>query len=450
VKVFCGLLPLVMLAVGGCRVTTAAEKPNIILILADDLGYGDLGCTGHPYAWTPAIDKLASEGTLFLSYYQAGATCVPTRTALMTGRFPATFPKYPKDFGFGGAVTITELLRQNGYVTGHYGKWHIGPEEAPGTYGIDSVRVIGPSHQDPDGRDAELRRAAIDFIRAHKDVPFYVNIWLHSTHAKIRPRESFVERFEQVTVDRSDFPNPDMQKHFDTYETLGGDLDHGMRNYLGEVLQLDLQVRNVLMALDELGLRDNTIVVFTSDNGPAECADKAPGPGHGKLQENMLGSAGPFRDRKHSFYDGGVHQPFIIRWPRHVTEGRMDSTSVIAGVDWLPSLCAVAGIAIEPDRFDGEDVSDIWLGRERERKGDLFWGGPGPMGRPVILRGTWKLHSHLRGAVELYDLANDPAERENVAGLYPAVATDLRGALQRWYTSLPTRQERPPGDDRRH
>jgi arylsulfatase A-like enzyme len=449
-----GLRPAVLLvlaiALGGCAAAPTPERPNIILILADDLGYGDLRCTGHPYAWTPAIDKLAGEGTLFLNFYQLGATCVPTRTALMTGLFPATFQKYPSEFDFGGAVTLTELLKQNGYITGHIGKWHIGRVHEPGTYGIDSVRVMEPSQLNPEGRDADIVFAAIDFIRANKGRPFYLNIWCTSTHARVRPPESFVERFEHVVVRRSDFPNPDMQRHFNVYESLGGDLDRGMRNYLAEVLQLDLQVRRVLTAIDELGLRENTIVAFTSDNGPAECVvDTAPGPGHTVLIENMLGSAGPFRDRKHSFYDGGIHQPLIIRWPGHVTEGRVDSASVIAGVDWLPSLCAIAGVEIEADAFDGEDVSDILLGADRERKKEVLWKGFDPAARPVIRRGIWKLHAPRDRAPELYNLAKDPGERRNVAREHPDIAKDLRATVLRWDSTLPTSYEMLPGVYRR-
>lgn len=444
------LLLVLAVAVGGCRTAPKAEKPNIILILADDLGYGDLGCTGHPYAWTPALDRLASEGTLFLNFYQLGATCVPTRTALMTGLFPAAFHKYPSEFDFDGAVTVTELLRQNGYVTGHFGKWHIGRVHEPGTYGIDSVRVLEPSQLNPEGRDAEIVFAAIDFIRANKERPFYVNIWCTSTHARVCPPESFVERFEQVVVRRSDFPNPDMQRHFDQYERLGGDLDQGMRNYLGEVLQLDLQVRRVLTVIDELGLRENTIVAFTSDNGPAECVTHtAPGPEHAVLIENMLGSAGPFRDRKHSYYDGGIHQPLIIRWPGHVTEGRVDDTSVIAGVDWLPSLCAIVGVEIEPAAFDGEDVSAILLGGVRERKKDILWKGYHPAATPVIRRSAWKLHSPRDGPLELYNLDKDPGERRDLASQRPDIAEDLRATLLRWDSTLPSSYEMAPGVYRR-
>ena len=237
----------------------------------------------------------------------------------------------------------------------------------------------------------------------------------------------------------------DMQQHFDTYEALGGDLDQGMRGYLGEVLQLDLQVRRVLMALDELGISENTLVAFTSDNGPAECVDRTPGSGTGGLLENMLGSAGPFRERKHSYYDGGIRQPFVIRWPRHVPQGRVDSTSVIAGVDWLPSVCAIAGIVIEPDAFDGEDVSDGWLGSARERKKDLYWKGFDPAGRPIIRRGVWKLHLRRSGGAELYNLERDPGERTNVARRHPALAKRLVDAVSKWNATLPTLYERLPG-----
>ncbi len=443
------LVLVFVVVLGGCGAAPIPERPNIILILADDLGYGDLGCTGHPYAWTPAIDNLAAEGTLFLSYYQLGATCVPTRTALMTGLFPAAFQKYPSEFDLDGAVTVTELLRQNGYVTGHYGKWHIGSVHEPGTYGIDSVRVITPSQTDPEGRDAEIVFAAIDFLRVNKERPFYLNIWCTSTHAKVLPPASFVERFEGVRVSRDDFPNPDMQRHLDVYESLGGDLDQGMRNYLGEVLQLDLQVRRVLMALDELGLRDNTIVAFTSDNGPMECVVTEPNEEHATLLDNMLGSAGPFRDRKHSFYDGGIHQPLIIRWPGYVPEGRVDSTSVIAGVDWLPSLCSITGVDIDPAAFDGEDVSDIWLGRARERKNDILWKGFHPAATPIIRRGVWKLHAHREGGSELYNLAKDPGERRNVVFRHPEIAEELRAAVMRWDATLPRSYEMAPGEYRR-
>src|SRR5438270_6748125 len=129
------LLAAAAALVGSSQAAAADERPNIVFILADDLGYADLKCYGHPYARTPNLDRLASEGTRFTQFYMTGVTCCPSRTGLMTGKFPATFREYPAGAGFGERVTITELLKREGYATGHFGKWHIGSKETPGTYG---------------------------------------------------------------------------------------------------------------------------------------------------------------------------------------------------------------------------------------------------------------------------------------------------------------------------
>ena len=237
--------------------------PNIVFIFADDLGYGDLACYGHPYAQTPAIDKLATEGTRFTQFYVTGVTCNPSRTGLMTGIHPARFPKYAADFGFGNRTTITALLQKQGYATGHFGKWHMGPEESDGTYGIDEIQIIGKSKDVNTGRDNDLFTAAIEFIAANKNRPFYVNIWGHATHFPVNTPPSLVSEFSKVKLDRSDF-SATMQHKFDESFKAGGDLNASMRQYLGDVYQIDRNVARVLDTLDELGLRDNTIVVFSS------------------------------------------------------------------------------------------------------------------------------------------------------------------------------------------
>src|SRR4051812_32308281 len=183
-------LPLLVAAVAlGAAPAVAAEgtKPNIVFLLADDLGYADLKCYGHPYARTPNLDRLASEGTRFEQFYMSGITCCPSRTGLMTGKFPATFREYPAGFGFGTRVTITELLKPQGYATGHFGKWHIGPKTAPGTYGIDAINASNSDapdrkRQDGRGRDAHIVDDAIAFIEQHRGGPFYVNVWGHISH----------------------------------------------------------------------------------------------------------------------------------------------------------------------------------------------------------------------------------------------------------------------------
>ena len=448
------------------------RPPNIVFLLADDLGYGDLHCMGHPYSQTPAIDRLAKDGTLFKHFYAAGATCGPSRAGLMTSQFPARFAKAPASFAFSGAITVTDLLKKNGYRTGHFGKWHMGPEEKDGTFGIESIKVLGGNPRDETGRDSETAAAAVEFIKANKSAPFYVNICFQSPRNPVQPPRSFADRFANVKVNRADFPNPDMQAHFDLYEKLGGKLDEGMQNYLGEVLQLDGQVAKVLQTIDDLGLRDNTIVVFTSDNGPARCTGigenaakaepikpdlkKKPDPKKKELPretlvENMLGSTGPLlRDRKPSLYDGGVRQPLIVRWPGHVKAGRVDEGNVLAGVDWLPTVAGVAGILIDAARYDGEDVSDIWLGAARERKRNLYWKASNPRDTPVVRHGNWKLHLPSvakKDSVELYDLAKDPGERENLAAKHPEIVTELTNILRRWNSSLPSKYEKGEVDD---
>lgn len=417
----------------------AAEQgpPNIVFMFADDLGYADLGCYGHPYARTPAIDQLAKEGTRFTQFYVTGVTCNPSRTGLMTGLFPARFTKYAADFGFGDRATITELLKRRGYRTGHFGKWHIGPNDSDGTYGIGTVKTIGKSRDRTSGRDDDLYSAAIDFIKENKDGPFYVNVWGHATHFPVNTPAELANRFKDATVDRKDF-SPTMQHKFDECRKMGGDLDESMRQYLGDVYQIDLNVGRVLKTLDELGLRENTIVVFSSDHGPAPVILGKKGAR--KFSNNMLGYAGPFRGGKHDQYEGGTRVPFIIRWPDKVQAGRVDATNVCSFIDWLPTLCAIAGIDELPTELDGENITDAWLGANRQRTKPLFWKVSSPGSAPAIRDGKWKLHLNRKRnkEVELYDLSMDPGESKNVAAENPAVVARLRKKLRAWVAELPS------------
>lgn len=437
---------LSLLACASDSLADADQPPNIVFLFADDLGYGDLGCYGHPYSKTPVLDQLAKDGTRFTQFYVTGVTCNPSRTGLMTGLFPARFPKYAADFGFADKVTITELLKRRGYRTGHFGKWHIGPEDANGTYGIDSIEVIGKSRGESTGRDDDLYTAAIDFIRDNKDGPFYVNVWGHATHFPVNTPENLVAEFKDVKTDRQDF-SPTMQHKFDECLQIGGDLDESMRQYLGDVYQIDLNVGRVLKALDELGLRDNTIVVFSSDHGPAPVILAKQGAR--KYSDNMLGYAGEFRGGKHTQYEGGTRVPFIIRWPGKVTAGRVDSTNVCSFIDWLPSLCAIAGIETLPEQIDGEDISGIWLGGNHTRTKPLFWKTSSTGSAPAIRDGKWKMHlgRNRDHGVELFDLSVDVSESEDVAAQHPDVVKVLQKKLRAWMAELP--REYQKGDKRK-
>ena len=370
-----------------------------------------------------------------------GVTCNPSRTGLMTGLFPARFAKYAADFGFGDRVTITELLNKRGYKTGHFGKWHIGPDSSDGTYGINTVRTIGKSRDDSIGRDDDLYSAAIEFIREHKAGPFYVNVWGHATHFPVNTPPGLVAEFKDATVARKDF-SPTMQHKFDECLQIGGDLDESMRQYLGDVYQIDLNLGRVLKVIEELGLQDNTIVVFSSDHGPAPVilAKK----GARKYSNNMLGYAGEFRGGKHTQYEGGTRVPCIIRWPGHVKAGRVDSENVCSFIDWMPTLCAVAGIEEMPEQLDGEDVSDIWFGAQRSRSKPLYWRASSTGAAPAMREGKWKLHmgSRKKQRTELYDLSVDPSESRNVAAEHPDVVARMTAKLEAWVAELPEEYEK--------
>lgn len=434
------------------------RPPNVVFLFADDFGWGDLGCYGHPYAKTPHLDRLASEGTRFLQCYATGVTCCPSRTGFMTSKFPATFAKYPAGAGFGDRVTITDLLKKRGYAIGHFGKWHIGAETKDGTYGIDEVgtdeklsrprRNAAPSDR---GRDAYIFDAAIQFIEKHKDQPFYVNVWGHISHHPINPSPAVREAFGALKVDESKFP-PEMQEKFTTCKKLGGDVSEHMRAFLADVKSMDDDVGRLLQRLDELGLRENTIVVFSSDQGPAPLRETIGEPKRKKnkqktanadvaeLRLNAMGFAGPFRGGKHTQYEGGVRIPFIVRWPSRVLANHVDEKSVISGADWLPTLCSIAEVKIETGDFDGEDASASWFGQAPHvRTKPLIWKTSSLGSDPAMREGQWKFHgTHRRsGEVALYDLAADPAERNNIAAQHPEVVKKLSAKLEAWVATLP-------------
>jgi N-acetylgalactosamine-6-sulfatase len=320
----------------------------------------------------------------------------------------------------------------------------MGPDDEDGTYGIDEIEVIGSTKTDPGGRDAGLFEAAMNFIEANKAGPFYVNVWGHITHYPVDPVSSLAERFKHVVVKRGDFGAP-MQGQFDTCERIGGDLNEAMRNYLGDVYSLDLQVGRLLTKVDELGLRDNTVVVFSSDQGPAPVLTKGkatdPALEHNPSR-NMLGYAGGLRGGKHTQWEGGVRSPFIIRWPGQVPAGKVNRSSIFSGMDWLPTVCAVAGVPLpSANLLEGEDVSDIWLGADRSRAKPLFWKTSSVGARISMLSGDWKLHIDRRGT-ELYDLTTDPQESRNVRTLHPEVAEALKKQADQWNATLPAAYEK--------
>ena len=424
----------------------ANEKPNVVFILADDLGYGDLSCYGHPYAKTPHIDGLAKSGTRFTRYYATGVTCQPSRVGFMTSRHPRSYERRVGDFGFDGRAAITELLNKNGYATGHFGKWHIGPgtggkkvsEITPpaDNYGIDEIKVLGSLKDPTKGRDDNTFEASIDFIERHKDQPFFVNVWAHITHFRVPSDTVFAEKFKDLKVNESLFGPYMKTSKFDICRNEWGlAVDPCMRNYLADVWSLDLAVGRLLKKLDELGLSENTIVVFTSDQGPARnTLNKLKANQVGDTtRANMMGWAKGLRGGKHEMYEGGVRIPFIVRWPGKVPADTVNETSILSGLDFLPTLCHLTGTPYDKKKFEGLNIADVWLGKKRNPERFLYWKKQFPVG----LSKNWKYHVNKQTGDELYDLESDPNEATNVIAKHPEQAAGMLKSITAWDKALP-------------
>ena len=422
-----------------------APKPNIIFILADDLGWGDLGCYGHPHIKTPRLDALARRGTLFTQFYVNGSVCSPSRTAFMTGHFPARHRVHGHLAGHRqneargmpnwldpAAPLLTRQLKQVGYATAHFGKWHLGSGNAapePGAYGFDEYRTFngnGPAFDE----NHEYFRArstglfvdeAIRFIEANRDRPFFVNLWTLVPHATLHPTDGQMQPYKRF--------GPARVPYRGTEEI-----------YYGTVTAMDAELGRLFDKLDELELADDTMVMFSADNGPEDIHVR-------NASHSGVGSAGPFRGRKRSLYEGGVRVPFIVRWPGHVPAGRIEEESVVSAVDFFPTFSKLAGMDLPAGyEGDGEDVGDILTGASRPRRTPLMWewrfgvAGYAVHHSPIlsVRDGRWKLLLNPdRSRVELYDMSLDRMELNNLAAQHPDVVERLAESALAWQSTLP-------------
>ncbi|HEV8130561.1 MAG TPA: sulfatase-like hydrolase/transferase [Acidobacteriota bacterium] len=430
-----------------------ARKPNIIFILADDLGWGDLSCYGNERLKTPNLDRMAQQGTLFTQFYVNAPVCSPSRCAFMTGQYPARHrihghyatPQQNTDRGMSQWLdpkvpNVASVLKSAGYRTAHIGKWHLSPgsgtPESPDPaqpriqdYGFDFVGTGEKGGAEVSKADPYFRARstalfvdeALKFITESQGKPFYVNIWTLVPHATLNPTAEQMKPFERFSP--QNLPHPGA-------ETI----------YYASVADLDAQVGRLLGELEKLGLAENTLVLFSSDNGPEDIHIR-------NASHSGVGSAGPFRGRKRSLYEGGVRMPFIVRWPGKVPAGRVDETSVVAGVDFLPTLCKLTGVEIPAGHaLDGEDMSDVLRGKPRARVkplmwewrfrifGELFHRSPAL----AIREGDWKLLLNPdRSRVELYDIPRDPTQLNNLADKHPDVVARLSEKVLNWQKSLP-------------
>ena len=434
-------------------------RPSIIFVFADDWGFGDLGCYGHEVIRTPHIDRLAQQGTIYTQFLVTSGVCSPSRASILTGHFPA---RHRVHGHFAGNEVnerrdmpnwlndtlehyLPKLMQEAGYLTAHYGKWHLGggglphgdpsaPE--PAQYGYHDARVWngnGPTwkgmelwpetrYMDHDTVWAQNSNmlaidATIRFLRENreKNQPFFINLWLKEPHTPLWPSDEQKEPWMHV--------------------------EEPERTYYAVLYDADYHIGRLMEALDEMQLSDNTLLIFSSDNGP-EYASGNPD----AWTYYSRGVTGGLRGQKRSLYQGGQNVPFIVRWPGHTPAGKRDSISLLSSVDLFPTFCEIAGAEI-PEGWgpEGESILDALRGSGFNRTKPLFW--EWRFAQPnhedlwpemAVREGDWKLLKNFdTGRTELYNIAADPIESHNLLDDKPAKAGELEQLWLDWKATLP-------------
>jgi arylsulfatase A-like enzyme len=448
---FCLRSTLMGAAILSAAVTAA--PPNLVFIMADDLGYTDVACFGSRYYETPHIDRLATQGTKFTNHHHH-QNCTPTRAALLSGQYAARTGMYtvggidrfdwksrplrPVDNVTSMPLDRTLLpaaLKTAGYATGMFGKWHIGQQAAyhPAKRGFDEAIESSGQHFDfrtnpetpyPQGQYLAdfLTDRAVDFIRRHRDRPFFLYLPHFGVHSPQQAKPELIEKFKRKPG-------------------VGG---HRNPVYAAMIASVDDSVGRIMAVLDELKLADNTVLIFTSDNGGVGGYVRE---GIRKGNEDVTDNA-PLRSGKGSLYEGGTRVPFIVRWPGQVQAGAACDTPTIH-VDLYPTLMAIAGGRMPATQvFDGESLLPLFRNvRAPLAREAIFQHFPGYLGAgpgqwrttPVSLiqAGDWKLMEFLEdGRLELYNLREDLGETRNLAAAQPAKARELHAKLVAWRTAI--------------
>ena len=407
------------------RAAAAAARPNVVLVLADDLGYGELGCYGNAAAVTPHLDRFAAAGLRLTDCHSAGSVCSPSRSALLTGRHPyrnGVFTWIPEGSPIHLRTSeraLPRLLRDAGYDTCHVGKWHLNglfndpAQPQPDAHGyawwLGTQNNAAPSHAFPtnfvrngaavgkadDYSAPFLAREAVTWLREKRDrsKPFFLALWTHEPHYPI----ASAERYEKL--------HP-------------GVADAEERTYRANVTQLDDAFGTVMKALDDEGLTGNTLVIFTSDNGPEGEGTKGPG----------RGLAGGLRGRKRSMYEGGHRVPGLVRWPGRIAPGSHSAVPVV-GSDLFPTVLAAAGIDPPQGRtLDGADLLPVFAGGAVARTKPLYWRWGGKV---AYREGNWKIVvDESLEKPELYDLAADRDEQHDLAAREPERLAGMMARLR--------------------
>jgi arylsulfatase A-like enzyme len=436
--------------------TQAADKPNIILILVDDMGWRDVGFMGNTFIETPTLDKLARDGLVFNKAYANAPNCAPSRAAIMSGQYAPRTQVYTMIKGDMGdarlrqvqtpnnkmylepsVITIAEMLKSAGYRTAHIGKWNLGSGDVRGPHGQGfDINIAGTRSGDAhkgyfspyglaeltDGPRGEyltdrLGNEAVRVIREKDTRPFFIYLSHFAPHYPFDAPEFLIKKYKKKKI-----------SHPHTKEPM-------LPEYAAMIESIDQGLTNIIKALDEQHLRDNTLIIFTSDNGGYD----------------GVSYTEPLRGQKSLLYEGGIRVPMLINWPRHIKPAVNDVA--VIGVDIFPTLMHAANISTVQQPLDGLDLSPLFnhstnsLGRDA-----LYWYFPAYVAghyqkaadrvfqqRPaaVIRKGQWKLIQHLDSdRIELYDLDHDAAESNNLAASETQRAAELKTALQQWLNDM--------------
>ena len=436
------------------RRTPAAKqrRPNIIYIMVDDLGYGDLSCFGQKKFQTPNLDKMAAEGVKFTDYYAGSTVCAPTRCVLMTGVHtghayvrgnrevrPEGQAPMPADI-----FTIPRMLKKAGYATGMFGKWGLGAPGSPSDpvehfdvfYGYNCQReahTFYPGHLWSNDKKVKLDGKTysadlisdqlLEFVRNNKDRPFFAYVPLTIPHAAMHvPEEDHAPFREKV---------PEFENRIGRYR--GPEVKNPIAAFAGMVTRLDRHIGQLMALLKELGIDDNTVVSFTSDNGPHK---------EGGHNPAFFDSNGPLKGYKRDLYEGGIRVPFIARWPGKIQPGTTCDVPV-AMWDVMPTVAEIARID-PPKDTDGISYLPALLGRTAEQKRHeyLYWEFFEQGGKQAVRWGKWKavrlnVHKDRTSTPQLYDLSRDIGETKNVAAQNPEVVSKLAGFMEEAHADSP-------------
>lgn len=438
-----------------------SSRPNVVFILADDMGWADLPVYGNRFNEAPNLTRMASEGMRFSDAYAACPVCSPTRASIMSGQYPAhvgvidfipghwrpyeevIVPSNRTQYLPEEIITIGETMHEAGYATGYFGKWHLGQEERhqPWNQGFETVNVYGGGGffdyaekmsspiEEVSGRvlSEALTDLSLDFIESNKEDPFFLYLSHFDVHVQLDADSALIQKYLK-------------KEKVDNYPCNAV--------YAAMVEHVDNSVGRILDKLDQLGLSENTLVVYFSDNGGLVSRfDEIPLLAKSKqaiYQGDTLlyvaSSNAPLRAEKGTVYEGGIREPFIARWPGKIEPGKQ-SDAIVSSVDFYPTFAELAGVPLPKSQaFDGESLLQIMAGGKADPERAIFWHYPvyhHDSPASVIRKGDWKLIHYLHDdSRRLYNLAEDIGETTDLADIDPKKADELFGLLDGWRSEV--------------